>query len=103
MADEQISGVFDSQFNDVERSMEIATRWQEVITHNIANAKTPGYEPLTFNEELMQAEKRQDRKRVILEEELAALTDNSLRYSTLVKIFSAKIGILRSIATQGKR
>ncbi len=83
--------------------MKIATRWQEVIAHNIANAKTPGFEPLTFNEELMRAETRQDRKRVILEEELASLTDNSIRYSTLVKIMSGKINVLRTIATQGRR
>jgi len=95
--------VFDATFGNLERAMEISTRRQEVITHNIANANTPGYEALTFDEQLMQAVKRQDKKRVVLEEELAALSDNSLKYSSYVKLLSSKINVLRTIATQGRR
>lgn len=83
--------------------MEIATRWQEVISHNIANANTPGYEALTFDEQLMQAVKRQDQKRVVLEEELADLTENSVKYSSYVKMLSTKFNVLRTIAAQGRR
>jgi flagellar basal body rod protein FlgB len=95
--------VFDARFRNLERSMEIATRWQEVITHNISNAKTPGYEPLTFDEQLMRAVKRLDRKNVVLEEELAALTENSIKYSAYVKLLSSRINTLRTIAAQGRR
>lgn len=95
--------LFDPIFRNLEKSMEIATRWQEVISHNIANAKTPGYEALTFDEQLMQAVKRLDRKEVVLEDELAALTDNSIKYSSYVKLLSTKITVLRTIATQGRR
>ena len=95
--------IFDVQFSNIERAMEIAARMQEVISHNIANAKTPGYVPLTFDEQLMQAKKRLDRKEVVLEEELAALTQNSVRYSSYVKILSSKLNVLRNIATQGRR
>jgi flagellar basal body rod protein FlgB len=95
--------VFDVTFKDLERAMEVATRRQEVITQNIANAKTPGYEALTFDEELMQAVKRLNRKEVVLEDELAALTDNSIKYSSYVKLLSSRINIMRTIATQGRR
>ena len=95
--------VFDVTFANLERAMEVATRRQEVITHNIANAKTPGYEALTFDEELMQAVRRLNRKEVVLEEELAALTDNSIKYSSYVKLLSSRINIMRTIATQGRR
>lgn len=95
--------LFDAQFNNLERAMEIAARRQEVISHNIANAKTPGFEPLTFDEELMQAVRRVDRREVVLEEELAALTDNSVKYSSYVKLMSTKFNMLRTIATQGRR
>ncbi len=95
--------IFDPQFSRLERSMEIATRRQEVITHNIANAKTPGFEPLAFDEHLMQAVKRLDKKSVVLEDELAALTENSIKYSSYVKMLSTKINVLRTIATQGRR
>ncbi len=95
--------IFDSRFNKLERAMEIATRQQEVITHNIANAKTPGYEALKFDEQLMRAVVRLDKRDVQLEEELAALTENSIRYSSYVKLFSSKLGVIRTIATQGRR
>jgi flagellar basal body rod protein FlgB len=95
--------IFDAAFGNLERAMEIATRQQEVITHNIANAKTPGYEALTFDEELMQAVARVDRRKVVLEEELSALTENSIKYSSYVKMLSTKLNVLRNIATQGRR
>ena len=95
--------IFDAQYSKIERAMEIAARMQEVISHNIANAKTPGYVPLTFDEQLMQAKNRLDRKEVVLEEELAALTQNSIKYSAYAKILSSKLNILRNIATQGRR
>lgn len=95
--------IFDESFNSLEHAMQVATQRQAVIAHNIANAKTPGYEPLTFDEELMRAVKRQDRKQVVLEDELASLTENSVRYSAYVKLMSSKIGVLRTIATQGRR
>ena len=83
--------------------MEIATRRQEVITHNIANADTPGFEPLTFDEQLMRAVKRLDKKSVVLEEELADLTDNSVKYSAYVKLMTSKVNILKNIVSQGRR
>jgi flagellar basal body rod protein FlgB len=95
--------LFGAQFGDIERAMEISARRQEVISQNIANAKTPGYEPLTFDEQLMQAVKRTEKKQVVLEEELAALTDNSIKYSAYVKLLSSKMNVLRTIATQGRR
>jgi flagellar basal body rod protein FlgB len=96
-------GIFDSTIGSLERAMQIATKRQEVIAHNIANAKTPGFEPLSFDEQLMRAVKRQDRKQVVLEEELAALTENSVKYSACVKLMSSKINILKSVASQGRR
>ena len=83
--------------------MQVSTGRQAVISQNIANAKTPGYVPQEFNEELMKAEKRLDRNQVVLEDELAALTENSIKYSSLVKLMSSKINVLRTIATQGRR
>ena len=96
-------GIFDRPFDRLERGMEIATRRQEVISHNIANANTPGYEPLSFDEQLMAAVKRQDKRSVVMEEELAALTENSVKYSAYVKLLSSKINVLRTIVTQGRR
>jgi len=98
-----VPDIFDPTFGNIERAMEIATRRQEVITHNIANADTPGFEALTFDEYLMQAKVRADKQTVNLEEEMADLTKNSIAYSSYVKLMSAKFNVLRTIATQGRR
>ena len=96
-------GLFDETFGNLERAMWIASQKQAVISQNIANAKTPGYEPLTFDEELMKAVKRRDKKPVVLEEEMAELAKNTTNYSAAVKLLSSKITVLRSIVTQGKK
>lgn len=83
--------------------MEIATRRQEVIAHNIANANTPGFEPQTFDEQLMKAVKRTEQQEVNLEQELSSLTENSIQYSSYIKLMTSKFNILRTIATQGRR
>ena len=83
--------------------MQVATMRQEVITQNIANAKTPGYEALTFDEQLMRATKRKEQSAVNLEEEMAALTENSVKYSAYVKLMTSKMNILKTIASQGRR
>ncbi len=95
--------LFDHTFDTLEHSMRVATQRQAVIAQNIANAKTPGYQPMDFDEELMKAVKRTDRKEVVLEDELSALTENSVRYSAYSKMMISKLNILRSIATQGKK
>ncbi|MFA6169545.1 MAG: hypothetical protein WCW67_02290 [Candidatus Margulisiibacteriota bacterium] len=95
--------VFDPTFGQMERSMAIATKRQAVITQNVANAKTPGFEALEFDEQLMKAVKRQDKKEVVLEDELAALTKNSVEYSSYVKLMTSKLNILKTIASQGRR
>ena len=94
--------LFDGTYAELERSMYLATKKQEVIAHNIANAKTPGYKPLTFNEELDMAVEKQDKQKVVLEEELADLSKNAINYSSYVKMLSSKLNTLRTIAKQGK-
>ena len=95
--------IYDSTFGSLERAMKVAAMKEAVIAQNIANAKTPGYEAMIFDEELNKAVKRQDKKDVVLEDEMAALAENSGKYSAYVKLMTSKIGVLRSIATQGKR
>ena len=95
--------IFDATFNTLEHAMRVATMKQDVIAHNIANARTPGYEPMTFDEELMRAVKRQDNKQVVLEEELKDLARNSGKYSAMTKFMASKINILKNVVTQGKK
>jgi len=62
----EISPIFDQSFQSLEQAMKVATLRQSVIAHNIANANTPGYVPQSFDEELMKAVKRQDKKQVVI-------------------------------------
>ena len=95
--------IYDQTFDSLERAMKVAAMKQAVIAQNIANAKTPGYEALTFDEQLGKAVKRQDKKDVTMEDEMAELAKNSGQYTAYVKLLTSKIGVLRTIATQGKR
>lgn len=103
MAERIVSPIFDETFDRLQREMQIATLRQSVIAQNIANAKTPGYIAKSFDEELMKAVERLDSKDVVLEQELADLADNQMKYTSYVKIMTSKLNILRSIATQGRR
>ena len=49
--------IYDQTFDSLERSMKVAAMKQAVIAQNIANAKTPGYEAMTFDEQLNMAVK----------------------------------------------
>lgn len=95
--------MFDYAYISLENGMKEASEKQAVHAHNLANANTPGYVPMDFDEELGKAVKRQDGKKVIIEDEMAKLSENSIKYSAYVKLLSQKINILRTIATQGRR
>lgn len=94
--------IFDPSFMALEKGMSISAKKQAVIAHNIANADTPGFEALEFDEVLNETIKRKN-KNVIIEEEMKDLAQNSLLYSSYVKLMSAKISILKTVVTQGKK
>ena len=94
--------IFDNTFENIHIAMSNSTRKQAILAHNIANIDTPDFEALDFDDVLGRAVKRKEGG-VVLEKELAALTENSIKYSALVKLLSSKINIMRTIATQGRR
>ncbi len=95
--------IFDNTFDNLQRAMDITTKKQAILSHNIANIDTPGFKPLDFDEVLGKAVRRAEGRPLVLEEELAALSENSIRYSAYVKLISSKINVMRTIATQGRR
>ena len=96
-------GAFEGELGKLEGAMEQTTKMHAVIAHNIANANTPGYEALKFDEVLDKAVKRTEKPQVSLEEELAALGTNGVRYSAYTKLLTSRLNVLRTIATQGRR
>ena len=95
--------IFDYTFDNLQRAVDVSSKRQATIAHNIANANTPGFEAMEFDEALGRAIKRVDRKDVVLEEEMAAMTENSIKYSAYIKLLSSKLNVLRTIATQGRK
>ncbi|MEK7376506.1 MAG: flagellar basal body protein [Candidatus Margulisiibacteriota bacterium] len=95
--------IFDATMNNIEKAMGAASKIQEVSAHNIANAKTPGYEAVEFDEALNKAVKRLEKKDVSVEEEMAQMAKNTQRFSTFSKLLSSKLAVLRSVVTQGRR
>ena len=95
--------VFDVTFQKLEGGIEKTTKIQSIISHNIANANNPEFEPLEFDEVLNKAVKRADRKKVVLEEEMADLSKNSLRHSAYIKLLASKINVMKTVATMGRK
>ncbi len=95
--------IFDGTFDNLQKALDVATKRQAIIAHNIANANTPGYEAMDFDEILGKAVKRTEGGPVIIEKEMAAMSENSIKYSAYIKFLSSKITVLRTIATQGRR
>jgi flagellar basal body rod protein FlgB len=100
----EITGIeiFDGTIGNLQQGIEKATKKQAVIAQNIANINNPGYEALEFDEVLNKAVKRANNK-VVLEEELATLSRNSMEHSAYVKLLASKMNVLHSVVTQGRR
>lgn len=95
--------VFDNTFENLHIAMSNATKRQAILAHNIANMDTPGFEPLEFDEVLGKAVKRAEGKPIVLEDELAALAENNIKYSAYIKFLSSKLNVMRMVASQGRK
>jgi len=95
--------MFDHSFKVLEKTMKETAGEQATLAHNLANINNPNYKAMEFDKELGKAIERLDKKKLTLEEEMAALSENSLKYSGLVKLMTGKMGILKTIASQGRR
>ena len=95
--------LFDTTMSSLEKGILRSNKTQEVIAQNIANANTPGYVPQRFDEVLNKAVEKSDKKNVVLEEELADMSKNSTKYSAYVKLMTAKLAMLRTIVSQGRK
>jgi flagellar basal body rod protein FlgB len=95
--------LFDPTITALERSAASSIKKSEVINQNIANISNPDYKAKTFDDVLGKAVERQDRKQVVLEEEMAEMSKNSGRYSAYLKLLASKFGVLRTVISQGRR
>jgi flagellar basal body rod protein FlgB len=94
--------IFDDTFISLQHAIDRVTKKQAVISQNIANINNPNYEALEFDEVLNKAVKRANKK-VILEEEMASLSRNSISHSAYVKLLASRINVLHTVSTQGRK
>ncbi|MFH0886871.1 MAG: flagellar basal body protein [bacterium] len=93
--------VFDPTFNRLEVAMKNRAMMQSIIAHNIANANTPGFKPIKFDDVLGKAVRSANT--VDLEEEMSDMAKNSTEYSSYVRLINGKLSTLRSVVTQGRK
>jgi flagellar basal-body rod protein FlgB len=109
--------LFDSTQLSLESALRGASMRQTLLTDNLANVNTPGYQrkDLDFHAELRAAQAagdpaavefqpttdpsrtvRADGSGLDADQESAALAKNSLEYQALVQVMGARIGILQT-------
>lgn len=105
MADDIIQRVdmYDGTFDNLSKAMEIATKKQAIIAQNIANANNPNYVPLKFDEALNKAVEKADKGTVVLEDEMNDLSTVAGQHSAYIRFLTAKLGVIKTVVTQGRK
>lgn len=105
MADDIIQRVdmYDGTFDNLTKAMAIAAKRQTIIAQNIANANNPDYVPLKFDEALNKAVEKADKGSVVLEDEMNDLSSVAGQHSAYIKFLTAKLSVIRTVVTQGRR
>ena len=93
---------FDPTIARIKDEMRLSLSEQATINQNIANANNPDYVAKSFDKVFQRAIDRQ-KAQVVLEDELKALGANSMHYSTLTRLYNLKMGVVKTIASQGRR
>ncbi len=119
-------GLFDRTIGLLEKTLDLRMQNQQVISANIANVDTPGYQGvhLEFEQGLKRALDSSaagnfehlrprvvrtadpgsigDRNGVNLEEEMIALAENQMLYEAATQMISKKFGLLRYVIQEGR-
>ncbi|MGE4169400.1 MAG: flagellar basal body protein [Candidatus Margulisiibacteriota bacterium] len=99
--------LFDDVHDHLATAINGAAEKQSMFSYNIANASTPGFRPVLSPEDSLEFRNlvpanHQDSD-IMIEYFMAKLTENRSHQSAYIKLFTTKMGILRQVATLGKR
>jgi flagellar basal-body rod protein FlgB len=122
--------LFDVTFQTLDLALGAAGKRQEVLANNLANVNTPGYKRLDvkFDDELSKAVDaarsggegsldslrpgistddavavRADGNSVDVDQEMAFLAENNIRYNALVQLSQKKLETLKYVISEGRR
>lgn len=94
--------VFSQSFDNIEKAIKMASNRQKVIASNIANIESGNFKKLSFDDELAKAQARIASKEILLDNEMAKLSENNIRMSSYAQLLSSKLKMLKKVVTLGK-
>jgi len=106
-ASDTISNVlFDDTALRLEDAIYEMNKRQNAAAYNIANASTPGFKPIRFQDEIKEAIRLYGDdsmlKDVNVDDEMVKSTKIRLKHSAYIRLLSTKMGITKKVVTLGK-
>jgi len=98
--------LFDSTSVRLEDAIYDMNKKQKATAYNIANASTPGFRPIRYEDEIQEAIRLYGDSSMLdvvnVDDEMVRSTKIRLKHSAYVRLLSTKIGITKKVVTLGK-
>lgn len=98
--------LFDDTAVRLEKAIYEMNHRQNAAAYNIANASTPGFKPIRFEDEIQHAVRLYGSPKMLnvvnVDDEMVKSTKVRLKHSAYVRLLSTKIGITKKVVTLGK-
>ncbi|MGC6367695.1 MAG: hypothetical protein ACON35_06830 [Candidatus Marinamargulisbacteria bacterium] len=98
--------LFDETSKELEAAIYEMNSRQNAAAYNIANASTPGFRPIRFEDEIVEATRLYGNARMLddvnIDDEMVKSTKIRLKHSAYVRLLTTKIGITKKVVTLGK-
>lgn len=106
-ASDTISNIlFDDTSVRLEAAIFEMNKRQNAAAYNIANASTPGFKPIRFQDEVDEAIRLYGDASMLndvnVDDEMVKSTKVRLKHSAYIRLLSTKIGITKKVVTLGK-
>lgn len=100
--------LYDSSVQSLEEAVKRSARKHTLYSYNLANATTPGFEPILFPEDQIELEKiapmdKQYFQKVLLEHMSSSLARNRNHHAAYLALYKKKFEIYRQVASLGKK
>ena len=98
--------LFDDTSVRLEKAIYEMNDRQNAAAYNIANASTPGFKPIRYQDEIEEAVRLYGNSKMLnvvnIDDEMVKSTKVRLKHSAYVRLLSTKIGITKKVVTLGK-
>ena len=91
----------------LEQAIKKASQRQAIYAYNVANAATPGFKPILFDDDRQQLKAMMPAgydhmDKVMVEYFMTKISENSKRHSAYIALWKGKIDTLKKVVTLGK-